>query len=197
MITRSYLAELEVTTVIGKIVSINVGVPREVFWNDKSVKTSIFKNPIAGPIVADRLGLKGDTQSDLAVHGGVEKALYAYPAEHYEYWKPLLGNSKLPYGMFGENLTTQGVLEYQVHVGDRFRIGSAEMIVTKPRFPCYKLGIKFGTMEMVKQFQTSGRSGFYLAVTKTGEVCSGDSIELVSQSASTLTIAEIFTAKTE
>lgn len=184
-------------TLIGKIVSINVGVPREVFWNDKPVRTSIFKNPVAGRIVVNRLGLEGDTQSDLTVHGGPEKALYAYPVEHYEYWKRLLEKPMLPYGMFGENLTTQGVLEPHVHVGDRLRIGSAELVVTQPRFPCYKLGIKFGTMEMVKRFQSSGRSGFYLAVAKTGEVCSGDSIELVSQSTSTLTIAEIFMAEAE
>jgi MOSC domain-containing protein YiiM len=188
---------LEVVTLIGKIVSINVSVPREVFWNDKSVKTSILKNPVAGRIVVDRLGLEGGTQADLTVHGGPEKALYAYPVEHYEYWKRLLEKPMLPYGMFGENLTTQGVLEYHVHVGDRFRIGSAEVVVTQPRFPCYKVGMKFGTMEMVKRFQSSGRSGFYLAVAKAGEVCSGDSIELASQGSSTLTIAEIFTAEAE
>jgi MOSC domain-containing protein YiiM len=188
---------VEGDTLIGKIVSINVGVPSEVFWNDKSVKTSIFKNPVAGRIVVGRLGLEGDLQADLAVHGGPKKALYAYPVEHYEYWKHLLENPKLLWGTFGENLTTQGVLEDHVHVGDHFRIGSAEVVVTQPRFPCYKLGIKFGTMEMVKRFQASGRSGFYLAVAKEGEVCSGDPIELVSQSSSTPTIAEIFTAETD
>ena len=166
------------TTLIGKIVSINVGVASNVLWNDKFVKTSIFKNPVAGPILVGRLGLEGDMQADLTVHGGPEKAVYGYPVEHYEYWRTLLKKSMFSYGMFGENLTTEGILEDHVHVGDRFRIGSAEVVVTQPRFPCYKLGIKFGTMEMVKRFQLSGRSGFYLSVAKEGEVCSGDPLNL-------------------
>jgi MOSC domain-containing protein YiiM len=178
----------------GRIVSVNVGLPREVVWNTRSVTTSIFKESVAGPIRVQRLGLDGDKQADLTVHGGPEKAVYAYPSEHYEYWRAELRRS-LPWGMFGENLTTQGVLEDEVRLEDEFRIGTATVKVTQPRFPCYKLGIKFGTMEMVHRFHASGRSGFYLAVLKQGEIEAGDKIELVRQNISYPTISEIFTSE--
>jgi len=173
------------------IVSINVGLPRHVMYDDRNVATGIFKMPVAGKIKVRTLGLQGDGQADLTVHGGPAKAVYAYPSEHYVYWQKQL-RLNLPYGMFGENLTTKGLLEGAVHIGDRFRAGSAELTVTQPRFPCYKLGIKFGMMEMLKRFQESGKSGFYLAVVKEGEIEAGDSLHLISCNTNNPTIAEVF-----
>ena len=172
------------------IVSVNVGLPRDVVYGDRIVATGIFKTPIIGRIEVRTLGLEGDGQADLTVHGGPAKAVYAYPSEHYEYWQNQL-QTPLKYGMFGENLTTQGQLEDSVCIGDSFRAGSAEVIVTQPRFPCYKLGIKFGSMDMVKRFFASGRSGFYLAVSKEGEVA-GDPMQLISHDANSPTVAEVF-----
>lgn len=182
---------------IGKIVSVNVGHARSVFWNTKEVTTGIFKEPVTGQVRVHSLGLDGDMQADLTVHGGPSKAVYAYPSEHYEYWREKLQNTLLSWGYFGENLTTQNLLENSVRVGDHFRIGSAEAVVTQPRFPCYKLGIRFGDMNMVKRFQTSGRSGFYMAIAKEGEVREGDAIEVISQNRSNPTIAEIFIAQAD
>ncbi len=161
------------------ILSINVGLPRNVKYGNRNIATGIFKMPVAGKIKVRTLGLQGDGQADLTVHGGPAKAVYAYPSEHYGYWQDQL-RLNLSYGMFGENLTTKGLLEGAVHIGDRFRAGSVELTVTQPRFPCYKLGIKFGTMEMLKWFQESGKSGFYLAVAKEGEFEAGDSLHLIS-----------------
>ena len=179
----------------GRLISVNVGLPRDVEWYLRRVTTGIFKEPVSGRVIARRLGLDGDKQADLTVHGGPEKALYAYPSEHYDYWKTELARAVLPWGMFGENLTTQGLLEDAVRVGDEFRIGSAQVVVTKPRSPCYKLGIKFGTMEIVKRFQTSSRSGFYLSVLKEGEIEPGDNIELIRRNASNPTITEVFVSE--
>src|SRR5262245_1593175 len=147
-----------------KLVSINVGLPREVEWRGRMVMTSIFKSPVRGRVRARKLNIDGDQQSDLSVHGGVDKAVYVYPSEHYEYWHAELPGVELPWGVFGENFTTEGLHEDAVHVGDRLRVGTAEFVVTQPRLPCYKLGIRFGMPDMVKRFQHSGRTGFYLAV---------------------------------
>ncbi len=173
------------------VVSVNVGQIRAVEWQGQKFSTGIFKTPVKGPLRVETLGLQGDVQADLAVHGGKEKAVYAYPSEHYEYWEDQL-HVDLPLGMFGENLTTQGLLEEAVHTGDSFQFGSAELIVTQPRFPCYKLGMKFNSMEMVKRFQLSGRSGFYLAVLKEGQVAAGDPISEITTNTNGSTIAEIF-----
>ena len=156
---------LKVSDLIASIVAVNVGGIREVEWQGERYRTAIFKAPVCGRIMVRSLGLQGDPQADLKVHGGPQKAVYAYPSEHYQFWKEKL-KRELPWGMFGENLTTQGFLEGEVHVGDRIEAGSAEFIITRPRFPCYKLGIKFGSMGMVKRFQESGMSGFYLAVSR-------------------------------
>src|SRR5713226_4549704 len=131
-----------------KILSVNVGLPREVAWQGKVVTTGIFKEPVKGPVMLRTLNLDGDGQADLTVHGGVSKAVYAYPSEHYEFWKQELPNMELPYGMFGENFTTEGMFEEAVNVGDRFRIGEAQLIATEPRLPCFKLGIKFGRSDI-------------------------------------------------
>ncbi len=174
-----------------KVISVNVGLPREVAWNGGSVATGIFKSPVSGPVRVERLNLVSDKQADLSVHGGPYKAVYAYPAEHYDYWRRELGGGELPWGMFGENLTTEGLHERAVNIGDRYRIGTAEFRVTQPRSPCYKLGIRFGRPEMVRRFQNSRRTGFYFAVVQEGELEAGDSIELVAREANSLTVADI------
>ena len=137
------------------------------------------------------LNLDGDRQADLSVHGGISKAAYAYPSEHYEYWKKELPDIQLPYGMFGENFSTDGLLEDGVNVGDRFRVGEAEIVATEPRMPCYKLGIKFGRADILRRFLASRRTGFYFAVVKEGEVKAGDSIELLRRDANDITVADI------
>jgi MOSC domain-containing protein YiiM len=178
-------------------VSVNVGKVREVRWNNHDVTTGIFKEPVAGRVKVRRLGLDGDKQADLTVHGGPLKAVYGYPSEHYARWKVELSRESLPWGMFGENLTTGRLLEDTVRVGDEFRVGSAVLVVTQPRFPCYKLGIKFGAMEMVSRFQASGRSGFYFSVLKEGLVGAGDRIELIRSESSQPTISEVFSSEAE
>ena len=174
----------------------NVGLPRKVIWNSRPVTTGIFKESVSGRVRVRRLGLEGDKQADLTVHGGVEKAVYAYPSEHYEQWKVALGDQSLPWGMFGENLTTEGLLEQEVRLGDKFRINSATLMVTQPRFPCYKLEIKFGTMQMVRRFQESGRSGFYLAVLEEGDLDTGDRIDLIRRNTLNPTVSEVFSSET-
>ena len=177
-----------------KIISINIGRPRNVVYSGRIVATGIFKTPITGRIKVRVAGLEGDGQADLTVHGGPAKAVYTYPSEHYGYWEKQL-KVNLPYGMFGENLTTRGLLEESVHIGDRYQAGSTELTVTQPRFPCYKLGIKFAAMAMVKEFRDSGRSGFYLAVSKEGELQKGDTLNLINRNANNPTIAEIFNSE--
>lgn len=173
------------------IVSVNVGMPREVLWKGKTVRTSIFKQSVDGPQMVKRLDIQGDSQADLAVHGGENKAVYAYPAEHYGYWRQELPDVPLPWGIFGENLTTIGLRESSVHVGDQFSIGSAELLVTQPRMPCYKLGLRFQSDDMVKRFLASGRSGFYFAVSREGELRAGDQIKPIALDDNGLSISEI------
>ena len=174
-----------------RLISVNVGQPREVEFRDGTVLTGIFKAPVAGRVTVHKLNLKGDRQADLTVHGGPDKAVYCYPAEHYPYWATQLPGAELPYGMFGENLTTEGLDEASVHIGDQFRIGSAVLQVTQPRTPCYKLGIKFGRSDMVQRFWSSGRSGFYFSVVVEGDVGSGDVIERVAIGPRQVSIAEV------
>jgi MOSC domain-containing protein YiiM len=174
-----------------KIVSLNVGVPREVTWHGRIVTTGIFKDPVAGRVVMRKLNLDGDAQADLTVHGGEYKAVYCYPLEHYAYWKNELPGRDLPMGVFGENFTTEGLREDQVYLGDRFSVGSAEVTVTQPRLPCYKLGVRFGADDMVKRFLASARTGFYLSVTREGEVGAGDEIRLLSRDANAVPVSEI------
>ena len=172
--------------------SICVGGPREVEWRGDIYTTSIFKEPVEGRVRLNRLNLAGDKQSDLSVHGGPNKAVYAYPSEHYPYWREELPNFPLPWGAFGENFTTDGLIETEVCIGDRFRIGTAELVVTQPRMPCYKLGIRFDRADMVKRFVKAGRSGFYLKVVAEGEVGAGDPITLVERDQNGISVAERF-----
>ena len=173
-----------------KIVSLNVGLPREVVWHGQSVTTGIFKSPTTSRIRLRRLNLDGDRQADLSVHGGEHKAVYCYPVEHYEYWREKLPGRDLPFGSFGENFTTSGLLENNVQIGDRFAINDAEVVVSQPRLPCYKLGVRFQSDDMVKKFLASRRIGFYLAVNREGSVAAGDEIIPVEQNASKISIAD-------
>jgi MOSC domain-containing protein YiiM len=176
---------------VSKIISANVGLPRDVLWHGHPVTTGIFKEPVERRLFLGKLNLDGDRQADLTVHGGEYKAVYCYPLEHYTYWKQELSGRDLTTGNFGENFTTEGLLEDAVHLGDRFSIGSAEVVVTQPRWPCYKLGIRFQSDAMVKRFLASKRSGFYLAVTRQGEVGAGDEIKEISRDPNHVSISEI------
>jgi MOSC domain-containing protein YiiM len=174
-----------------KLVAVSTGLPREVDWQGRTVRTSIWKTPMAGPVRVSELGLEGDEQSDLAVHGGPEKAVYVYPAEHYAFWREELRGTPLPWGAFGENFTTEGLLEDDVRIGDRLRAGSAEFLVTQPRMPCFKLGVRFGRSDMVKRFLRSRRTGFYLAVVRGGAVQADDPIEVMVRPPHGVTVADV------
>ncbi|MGD8395685.1 MAG: MOSC domain-containing protein, partial [Candidatus Eiseniibacteriota bacterium] len=157
-----------------------MGTPREVTWRGRTVRTSIWKGAVAGRVRTAGDHLAGDGQADRSVHGGHDKAVYAYPSEHYPCWQRELGGGALPHGVFGENLTTAGLVEQDLRPGDRLRIGSTVLTVTQPRLPCYKLGIRFGRPDMVKRFHASRRSGFYLSITTAGELGAGDAIVVES-----------------
>jgi MOSC domain-containing protein YiiM len=174
-----------------KIISVNVGLPQEIEWRGRKVRTSIWKTSKEGPVRVRRLNLDGDRQSDLSVHGGPEKAVYVYPSEHYEHWGREFPGTGLPCGAFGENFTTEGILERDVRIGDSFRVGSAEFRVTQPRMPCYKLGLRFNRDDIIKRFLRGGRTGFYLAVLREGEVARGDSIEFTDRNVHNVTVADI------
>lgn len=174
-----------------RVLSVNVGVPRPVSYRGKTVETGIWKQPVAGRVAIVGDNLVGDRQADLRVHGGRDKAVYGYPAEHYAWWRERLPGADLAWGAFGENLTVEGLLEDAVRVGERFRIGTAELMVTQPRTPCFKLGIKFGRPQIVKEFLRSERSGFYFAVVRPGEIGAGDVIERVHAEPASMTITEL------
>jgi MOSC domain-containing protein YiiM len=173
------------------IVSLNVGLPRDVLWHGRTVTTGIYKDPVEGRVAVRTLNLDGDRQADLIVHGGEYKAVYCYPVEHYAFWKKELPGQDIPTAIFGENFTTEGLPEDSVHLGDRFSVGSAEFIVTQPRLPCYKLGVRFGSDDMVKHFLLSGRFGYYLAVTREGEVGAGDEIKRIAKDTNAVPVSEI------
>jgi len=174
-----------------KLISVNVGLPRVVMSHGDPVSTGIFKEPVAGPIMLRTLNLDGDRQADLSVHGGPSKAVYVYPSEHYDYWKHEFPEMKLPWGMFGENFTTAGLFESELNIGDKFRVGSAMVMVTEPRMPCYKLGIRFDRPDIVKRFLASERTGFYFAVLQEGEVGVDDPIELIEGSKRSVRVSDI------
>ena len=174
-----------------KLLSINVGMPKEVFHENRTIRSAIFKTPVAGPVRVNALNLDGDQQADLTVHGGPSKAVYAYPSEHYDFWRKELPEIDFPWGSFGENLSTQGLLEKDLNIGDRLCVGSVELIVTEPRLPCYKLGVKFNRDDMVKRFLKSRRTGFYCAVLREGAINSGDAIHFLSRDDHHVTVADI------
>ncbi|MGA9769809.1 MAG: MOSC domain-containing protein [Blastocatellia bacterium] len=174
-----------------KIISLNVGLPREIVYKGRSILTGIFKEPVEGRVCARKLDLDGDRQADLTVHGGAEKAVYVYPSEHYEYWHSEFPDMQLPWGMFGENFTVEGLNEKEVNIGDRFRINTALFMVTQPRMPCYKLAAKFERDDIIKRFLRSGRTGFYFSVIEEGEVGAGDPLEPVSRDENNISVTDI------
>ena len=174
-----------------KLLSVNVSQPKEVSYNGERIKTGIFKEPVSGRTMMRRLNLDGDGQGDPSVHGGIDKAVYVYPMEHYDYWKHELGRKDLTYGQFGENLTVEGLLEETVHIGDVFRVGEALVEVSQPRVPCFKLGIKMRNPRIVKPFLASERVGFYVRVLEEGEVGAGDAIERTKVGEGQMTVKEI------
>jgi MOSC domain-containing protein YiiM len=174
-----------------KLISVNVGRPRVVISNGDPVSTGIFKAPAPGRVMLRTLNLDGDGQADLSVHGGPSKAVYVYPSEHYDYWKRELPEIELRWGMFGENFTSAGLSESELNIGDRFRIGSAIVMVTEPRMPCYKLGIRFGRPDIVKRFLASERTGFYFAVLREGDVAAGDPIQLMERREHSLKVSDV------
>jgi MOSC domain-containing protein YiiM len=174
-----------------KVLSVNVGQTRQVIWKGQEVVTGIFKSPVNGPVVIHRLNVAGDQQADLRVHGGVDKAVYAYPSEHYPYWQDQYPAKSIAYAMFGENLTTTGLVEEEVWIGDVFRVGEAVLQVSQPRIPCYKLGIRFDDASIVKAFLESRRSGIYFRVLEEGNVEAGSAISLVGQDSHGLSVADV------
>ncbi len=174
-----------------RVLSVNVGLPREVALDNGRLLTSIFKAPVGGRVAVRQHDLDGDQQSDLTVHGGRAKAVYAYPHEHYAFWHEQLPDVGLTPGHFGENLTIEGLREGDVHVGDRLKVGTAELVVTQPRLPCLKLAIRFKRADMLRRFQKSGRSGFYLAVHAEGGVAAGDAIDMLERHPAAVSIAEL------
>ncbi|GCE27220.1 molybdenum cofactor biosysynthesis protein [Dictyobacter alpinus] len=175
-----------------RIVSVNVAQPREVNWRGRVEPTGIFKEPVTGQVAVGRENLAGDAQGDLSVHGGIEQAIYAYSVTDYAYWRSILGR-ELDWGAFGENFTLEGTSDDQIKIGDRFRVGSAELRVTRPRIPCFKLANKLGRPDMIKMFLASGRTGFYFAVVQEGEVAAGDRLQLLYRDEESLTVREIIT----
>jgi MOSC domain-containing protein YiiM len=174
-----------------KVLSVNVGSPRLIAWKGQTLNTGIFKKPVDGPVMIRQLDLDGDRQADLSVHGGPYKAVYAYPSEHYALWKKELPEMDLPWGQFGENLTTEGLNEKDTHIGDILRIGHATVQVTQPRVPCFKLAAKFKRDDILKRFLQSGRSGFYVSVVEEGLVAAGDEIERIKEDANGITVSDI------
>ena len=174
-----------------KLISVNVGLPIKVKFGNEIVTTGIFKNPVDKRINLKKLNLEGDRQADLTVHGGPDKAVYSYPYEYYDFWKKEFPDISFNWGMFGENLTTEGLFESQVNVGDRFQIGSAQLVSTQPRMPCYKLGVKFGRMDIIKKFLKSEKSGIYFKVIKEGEIVINDTIKLIKKDNNNITIKNI------
>ena len=174
-----------------KVISLNVGLPRQVHWRGAMVLTSIFKEPVSGMVEIQRYNLVGDRQSDLTVHGGKYKAIYGYPSEHYEAWKREVPELSFPWGTFGENLTTEGLLEETVNIGDRLKIGTAILTVTQPRLPCYKLALRFDREDMIKRLLISARSGFYFSVEQEGSIGANSEIELLSCDPNSVSIADI------
>jgi MOSC domain-containing protein YiiM len=174
-----------------KVISVNVGLPRQVSYGNRQIVTGIFKEPVKGRVKVAILNLDGDAQADLSVHGGLDKAVYSYSEEHYKYWKKVYPTIDMPFGMFGENLTTRGINEDMVNIGDQYRIGSSRLVVTQPRMPCYKLGIKFGRMDILEKLVHSQRPGIYYKILEKGELGAGDNIKLLYRDNNNVTINDI------
>lgn len=174
-----------------QVISVNVGRPQEHEWRGQRVTTAIFKSPVEGPVAVGKLDLAGDQQADLGVHGGPDKAVYAYPQEHYAYWRSQLPDYSSGPGNFGENLTLAGLLEDAIHIGDQLQIGTAAFTVTQPRSPCYKLGVRFHREDMTKRFYESRRFGFYLRVLHEGTIAAGSAVTVVERDPNAVSVADI------
>jgi len=174
-----------------KLISLNVARPQLALYKGATISTGIFKKAVTGPVLLRTLNLDGDRQADLAVHGGPYKAVYSYPSEHYDFWRHELFGVTLPWGMFGENFTTEGLSESDLHIGDRLQVGTAVIMVRQPRIPCYKLAVKFHRSDILARFLRSGRSGFYFSVEQEGVVSPGDSFEFLSREPQAISIAEM------
>jgi MOSC domain-containing protein YiiM len=183
--------KVEQAMITGQVISLNLGMATPIDVNGRKVMTGIFKSPVSARTSLSPTGFAGDQQADLRVHGGPQKAVYTYPSEHYEFWREKLHWPDLPYGAFGENLTTSGLLEDSVAIGDRFQVGSTILQVSQPRMPCFKLALRFGRSEMVKDFWVSGRPGIYFSVVQTGEIGPGDGISQVARGAERVTVNDV------
>lgn len=173
------------------VVSVNVGLPKEIRVRTESVLTGIFKKPVSGPVRVRSVNLDGDRQADLKVHGGPDKAVYFYPSEHYAFWRRELGRELTEWGAFGENLTIEGILEHAIGIGDHLEIGTAVFQVTQPRLPCFKLAAKFERDDIIETFLNSRRTGFYTRVLREGEIQSGQAITITNRDPKQLTIREM------
>lgn len=173
-----------------KLLSLNVGRPQVMDWNGRPVRTSIFKSPVSGERAVSFLNIEGDEQSDLRVHGGVNKAVYAYDVSHYSHWKRILAREDWGWGLFGENLTTEGLHDDEVKIGDVYQIGSVHLQVVQPRFPCTKLNVRFGLPDMMERFMEQRRAGIYFKVVEEGSLKAGDEIKLVAPSPFVVTVQQ-------
>ena len=173
-----------------KVLSVHVGSLQEMLRNGKKIQTGIYKRKTEGPIKVTRLGLEGDDQANKKLHGGIYKAICVYPSEHYDLWKEELGKPDLSFGDFGENLTTVGLMEGDICLGDRLRIGSVEIVVTHPREPCITLNARLDTKDLSVRIRKSGRSGFYCSVEREGTIENGDSIEYISRDENKVSVSD-------
>ncbi|NOZ46433.1 MAG: MOSC domain-containing protein [Chlorobi bacterium] len=175
-----------------KIISLNIGEPKNVFWNKKAYTTSFFKKPVNTKVKVTQDGIVGDKQANTKFHGGVNKAVYAYSADNYLYWKELLGLESMEWGMFGENITINGIDERDVCIGDIFQTGSVQLMAVQPRQPCSKLSMRFNNLTMVKKFWDADKPGIYFKVIKNGEMKTGNTFELIEKSETGITIFNIY-----
>ncbi len=173
------------------LISINVGLPQALSWKDQTATTSIVKKPVEGPVFVHTLHLEGDAQANLTVHGGVTKAVYGYPLEHYAYWESELNKEHLPPGSFGENLTIDGLKESDTQIGDRFQIGKVVLMATEPRQPCDKLAMRMQQEDMIERFLYSLRSGVYFSVLKEGMIQAGDEVKCIHKEQHGITVSDI------
>ena len=178
-----------------KVISVNIGEKRKVKWRNKTIETGIFKFPVNNPIFLDLENVQHDYVVDRKYHGGIEQAVYAYGEQHYKYWKNLYPKKDWNYGMFGENLTISNLDETNIHVGSTYQLGEVILETTKPREPCYKLGIRFNDPTIIKQFWNSTKSGIYFKILKTGYVAKSDEMILLNKPIDNLTIAEVYESK--
>ncbi len=175
-----------------KTLAVSVGLPKEIEWQNKTILTSIYKSPVSGPVEVRKENIQGDRQADLNVHGGLDKAVYAFSHDTYPWWQQKLGVSSLPFGSFGENLTIDRLDETQIFVGDVFEIGTCQLEAVQPRLPCFKLGIKFGDQKIIQTFNDYNRCGIYFRVKKEGMIQAGDALRLIASESIKASIDELF-----